>query len=401
MDHNQAFKEYKLASCSPDHTVEQELFLGRKYERNLSAEALRAKLSLNANKDFQPWFRVEDGTHTHHAMYIQDGVVFVPLLFDPETLLPLLYCNAELNLEIVPTELRASMQAGVISSGTLAPLACLPIFRPEIRDQFPLLDDRKTFRFAERHGLDPTGRIATLKLQLNQTVKRIADAIQQRIQNLPGYLATTPSQFFNCTVNNIYRRNIVPLGPKVRQFARWDMAAHVLEMPEWQDEPYGKPTDKYYSIVRCVHRLLNTRLLSASMALMGTAPYVTTTNRIVPGHGLTDDQLDTWIQQENLAIERYTQFHDEDGARVTAQEQSHFSEANATATRAQRTSWWHEPVGYKDGFYTAAQVFPHMSQRLFWTEEALKAFSLVSNPDNVLMIQLRDHLIEDLTNALQ
>ena len=99
----------------------------------------------------------------------------------------------------------------------------------------------------------------------------------------------------------------------------------------------GKMRDGF--LVRCIHRLINTRVMRASLALSG----------------LSDVQYDRVSNKEMWSNAKVAEWRDLEMSHTMGQQSS----------KAGR-GWWSEKTGSSKNV-TKQQTFPHMSQRSMWS----------------------------------
>jgi len=346
------------------------------------------------------------------------NVQYAPLLFDPQTQLPLLYCNVErkLRLIIIGVDEDASDwedqpdHPGPGNGRMVTYLAHrAPIFRPECADQLQF-DMRRWLPFSDPQNVnhdERTGLNAAVELSTRYICGRLEDYCRKHFRTTLQSFVNV-EEMYMCTTDKIFRRNLAPNGPKHLEFDPYFDSALYQECPRCglchnplfqcvpQQEDRRQPSvphamvpklrlgsrQQYYktpsklplmyqqAVRRCVNRMINTRLLRASLLMMGVAP---------GGHYMyTNPKLAQWAQAEQQA-------------------QQQVMSSVSTFDTSEADFWSHTPKDPDSCQFSNVDKFPHCSQRVFWTKAALTAFGH-SSPH--LMCTVEDHILEDLESAI-
>ena len=263
----------------------------------------------------------------------QGQVHWMPVVFS-ESGVPLMLCNAQYANKI------SFSMVGKVSYAAAAPHMLVPwgglgVFRrPDL-----ITTDRRVVAPSYLRDHETT----RLRLQLFEAV----DAAGEIICNSLDVQGLSNQDFWEMTVDNVYRINLTSGGPVVREFT-------LAGTDPLVGGPAPPPTTldsrefKKLSIVRCLHRLINTRVMRAMLALAGAGDFDTA--NVV---GLSDWDL--------VAPEEFR------GAELTAL-RKHFTGEEARSV--QGPDWWAAPG--PGGRRSRQAGFPHMSQRPLWTTGALQ-----------------------------
>ena len=352
--------------------------------------------------------------HINNSVYgapEDPNVKYMPLLFDPETKLPLLYCNTSKTLEIRTFKQPAPTSTLPSSAQIMAfSVNRLPIFRPECMHDLQF-ESRKWLS-----SLDPMNVNHKYCLALNKAVECSTRYICNRVcafalkHHKIKQLADVISidDMYEFTTSRIYKRNLTSGGPQHKEFehafadathpacfvcgkahnplyncqtdARSGKTApgivpqglHPKLLHERQSlyqDVTTLPKAFQTAIRRCVNRLVNTRLIRAAMLVMG----IGITNRIV-----ASPEMQPWIDNELQAERRIL-------------------DSISTYDLAEAEFWHHVPLDVDAYNVTEQQRYAHCSQRVWWTRAALQTFGH-SNP--YLMCTIEDHICDDLEFAI-
>jgi hypothetical protein len=259
--------------------------------------------------------------------------------------------------------------------------------------------------------LDLYGEVQLAADRIVEALKRAFPTKMQRI---------TVETFWMLTTNHVFRRNLTPHGPTMREFDLYPTVGLPGEPynqlppgmdPRFAPQPPGPPVlsaadqrkrdsnerrihqqqldianltqaqrraQRTVGINECVqrslHRLVNARLLRGAMALAG----------------LTTAEAPVVVDPQ--AVDAMWLHHESDAA------------GPAGAPPDETAAWWSQPVrstrrtwlGDKE-YHARKACFPHMSRRTCWSQTALEA--AVQGPGSVLRIA-ETHLLEDLRIAV-
>jgi hypothetical protein len=255
--------------------------------------------------------------------------------------------------------------------------------------------------------------------EVQHAAARIITALETQFRDKMRRI--TVEQFWMISTNNIYRRNLTPYGPVMREFNHYPAAGLPTEpynqVPDcmdfrWAAQPAGpqppltaaqqnkrnnniqriankqatvdnltqqelraqRKASLVECVERCIHRLVNTRLMRGALAMAGV-----TTSEHTDALDLTPDDA-MWLVNESAAAGPVQAGLDETAAWWQ------------TAVRSTRRTW----VGDKEHHERRA-CFPHMSRRTAWSQQALEA--AVQGAGSVLRVAER-HVLEDLTIAM-
>ncbi len=292
-----------------------------------------------------------------------------------------------------------------------------PIFRPEE------LDTLQFYKLQKCEG--ETARTQALRTALYQETLAAATRILAKLTaEFPLKMRDIRlDEFWYLTVNKVYRRNLTADGPLVREFDLYPEDGSPPEQP-YNDPPRGLPipraacppgpwtasdaaahtkelrrvTDKenkvpsrtrgeraavrkkgmHEALVRCMNRLVNSRLLRGALALAGCDVVA---ERDLVDEGDDEGDIQSWL----------------DGEEAKARE----SEGDPDD---ETEGWWRGVVdtarrdwrGVRERHARLA-VFPHRSQRASWTEEAL---ATAAEGQGCVVEVAERHLLADMRNAI-
>ena len=292
-----------------------------------------------------------------------------------------------------------------------------PVFRPEELDtlQFYKLQKSET----------ETARTQALRTALYQETLAAATRIMAKLTaEFPLKMRDIRlDEFWYLTVNKVYRRNLTADGPLVHEFdlypedgsppeqpyndpprglsipraacppGPWtasDAAAHTKELKRVTDKENKVPLrtrgeraavrkkGMHEALVRCMNRLVNSRLLRGALALAGCDVVA---ERDLVDEGDDENDIAQWM----------------DGEEAKARE----SEGDPDD---ETEGWWRGVVdtsrrdwrGVRERHARLA-VFPHRSQRAAWTEEAL---ATAAEGQGCVVEVAERHLLADMRNAI-
>ena len=357
-----------------------------------------------------------------HAVMVTAG--FVPVLFNGDGS-ALLYCNSASNLRVHRVQFKDKLSP-VASGSAFVSLGALPLFR---KNSAGKVGFDKRLRFGNDTQAAPLAMMCeSMRKKLANHVNRAASWIDDNLQLRVGELKLEQIEgptFWEMTTNSIFRRHIVHADqvaqsfpaktgpPRVREFARINdepyapapkEIAELASLPAVHTHNLRRPSRRYtdklrqlrrIALVRCVHRLVNTRLLRGSLALVGVSPAIY--ERQDDPQKWTDDEITEWRQMEESAL-------------VSALATTAGDDIQQGDSRMHESKeWWlasgHGATG-RDDIYQRKEVFPHMSQRAMWSRAALEAATGMmladsnGNGEGATVVELaRDHILEDLVAA--
>ena len=263
----------------------------------------------------------------------ENEVQWKPIVFSDRGV-PLMLCNAQHHMEI-SFSMAGHVNYGAVADQMLVPWGGLGVFR---RPALVTVDRRVVApSYLKSH---PTTQ---LRLQLFDAVDIAAGVICDSIDTT----GVSNAAFWKMTVDNVYRINLTSGGPVVREFA-------LSSIDPQHGGPAPPPTTldrrefKKLSIVRCLHRLVNTRVMRAMVALSGAGDF-DRANVLAPG---------------DWGAAALQEFRDAESAALT----NHLSGEEPLYDGA--PDWW-EACG-PGGTRSRNTGFPHMSQRALWTTSALQ-----------------------------
>lgn len=368
--------------------------------------------------------------HPHHACFASIALdqqedtagssLFVPLLFSGDKVI--LYCATRLQamdpieLVVVSPPALAGESLAPIPSSMVALPGNLPIFRPSAGT---VQLNRRLWRAEDLTADNPVVQAQAevceeKRRQLHLMVKQAAAGINSRLVEARVIDKVPAKRFWEFSIGSIHRRHVLPTteSPVVREFAPFG------------DEPYAAPPTTMDELTeqqqdfwrlaqrprrnnrlpqlpsalatrlvgfrlqvteRCLHRLLNTRLLRASLAFVGLDDV--DVSRVVQGDGeeaWSDEELIAWRKEElRAAVEQLGM------------------DPTMTRDGPEGGSWWQSTTNRPDGA-SRRMCFPHMSQKAMWSEDTFAAITatLTMATGNRNLVQLAaDHIFEDLRNA--
>lgn len=356
---------------------------------------------------------------------------FVPFLFQKATrtqAYPLLFLNPEKAIRIREYGMHnsAANVAAFASAGAL-------VFR---RDE--ALGIPSSLHFGRRlypafpQDNDQLAHIleacAALRKQLNGMVENATRHIHGTLNaQLLRIDQVDPHVFWVHSINSIYRRNLsTGPAPLVHEFAPITVGAAGEEdtyLEPYADTKNGQngPTPRTNSaghnlryrpehlrrfrkdvVRRCVHRLVNTRLLRGALALAGC-------DVALPEHRLVspderDDNGDLIWPNERLQQWKLR----EHGVIQEMMPCERPPAADGNDDTDENEAWWKEEEGSNnydddDDEYSRAECFPHISQRALWTKEALVAVTAATrfaDANSSIVDIAKEHILRDLLAAL-
>ena len=274
--------------------------------------------------------------------YDDAAVQWLPIVLD-ENGRPLLLCNAKLPANCFDFQIDEPLPRQVVGAQAILTVGGSNILR---RSALLSLHHRLSRpRSMADHPL------TIRRLELNGVV---ANATEGVLRNLRRYLTrarVAPDDFWLMTIDEIYRTNLAPGGPRIREFVeRHDNCAA-------QPDP-DAPNHNYECVERCINRLLNTRLMRAMLALAGHNDF--TDAHVEPdGGGIpwTSGLLQDFRERELDALQ--------DGLRESSK---------TTGQTRDPITWWNSngprlPGPIHDN-RSRLDRFPHMSQRVMWSAAA-------------------------------
>jgi len=269
------------------------------------------------------------------ALQFGEGEVeWMPIVFS-RTGVPLMLCNAQHHKEI-SFSMGGHVDHAVVANQMLVPWGGLGVFR---RPDLVTVDRRVVApSYLKDH---PTTH---LRLQLFDAV----DAASEIICNSLDTSGVDNSAFWEMTVDKVYRINLTSGGPIVREFALHSVAPQ-LGGPAPPPATLDSLKFKKQSIVRCIHRLVNTRVMRAMLALAGVSDF--DRSRVLEPQDWDAAALEEFREAELFALE------------------DHFSGEEA-GYRGHQGDWW--AASGPGGGRSRQAGFPHMSQRPLWTTSALQ-----------------------------
>jgi hypothetical protein len=335
---------------------------------------------------------------------------FMPVLFNRDGNC-LLYCRGNTRMTVHRTQF-ANRLSPLASRSAFVALSALPVFRESASG----VKFDKRLRFGNDTIGNPMAMICErLRNKLARTVTLAATWIESKLSSEIGELQlerVEGSAFWEMTLNSIFRRHIldssdvrIPHHPRVREFHEYETEPYASEPKQITElaallstHSYNlrRPSQRYRetlrklrvsALCRCVHRLVNTRLLRGSLALVGVSH--TIYDKVDNQHELSAEELNTWQILEEGALD--------DALAVSYN----------SASNPESREWWEDgresSTGRNDNF-SRYQVFSHMSQRAMWSRAALEAATGMmleghdSKEANVVHLA-RDHICEDLVYA--
>ena len=376
-----------------------------KFKKNVGESVKQAHRRLEKYWKDTPQQTGQDSVARSHIEMRQGG--FIPVLFDA-TGAGLLYCNYSYQLVVDKALLGPRPSC---PSNAFVPLHALPLFRrPDVG-----------FSRRLRFGNDVQWPLqAALCEQLRRS---LASAVKVATINIETRLSTahanlhrvSGAEFWRMTLEDIRRRHVLDVAslvmlmpsksahPLVREFADFGTQPYA-PAPKELDElaeaetlrlsrtPVLRQRDtptlirlRRIAILRCVHRLVNTRLLRGALALVGVSDY--SPDQVCDRDQWTDADLATWKAHEQTALGRALEYDAGPGT--------------------ESSDWWgaagEEHTGRSDD-HARSDCFPHFSQRAMWSRAALEAaLGLVLAEDTgagpSVLEHVTDHIAEDLCAA--
>ena len=275
-----------------------------------------------------------------YLAYDDEQVHWLPIILDGDGR-PLLLCNAKVHPEKFKFEIGSALPSQVVGAQAILPAGGSNILR---RSALLSLNSRLSL---------PAG-MAThpLTLRRRELNVNVANATARVLSKLRRYLTrdgvAERVRFWNMTVDEIYRTNLISDGPRIREFrARHDRCAAAPDIT--------KREHNYECVERCINRLLNTRLMRAMLALGGHSDFTKTD---------IDDGDPRWTE------ERLGEFRRKE---LKALERGLHESSNTTGQTRDPYQWWmSQGPGFQEDRRTRMQRFPHMSQRVMWSAAAFE-----------------------------
>ena len=239
---------------------------------------------------------------------------------------------------------------------------------------------------------------SVLRDRLNSLVANQLDWLCEQVDAIQGIDVIDASLFWKFTVDNIYRKNL-SRGPRIREFYPLDTEpyADAPSEPEIPPQPVrvlrsatirqrqfnlDLKAHRRNSLRRCLHRLVNTRILRGAMAIVGL--HDVDVNMVDdPQRNWDDHRLKEWQKAENNRMRFFMPF--------SADESAHDH------------SWWKSTNTGRLDNYTRSQCFPHRSQRGLWSREALRCVTIateLADADSTVVHLCARHIAEDVREAV-
>ena len=273
-----------------------------------------------------------------YLAYDDEQVHWLPIILDGDGR-PLLLCNAKVHPEKFKFEIGSALPSQVVGAQAILPAGGSNILR---RSALLSLNSRLSL---------PAG-MAThpLTLRRRELNVNVANATNRVLSKLRRYLTrdgvAERERFWNMTVEEIYRTNLISDGPRIREFRVRDVRC--AAPPD-----ITKREHNYECVERCINRLLNTRLMRAMLALGGHSDFTRTD---IDDGGWTEERLGEFRRKELKALERGL----------------HESSNTTGQTRDPYQWWMSQGPGFQEDRRTRIERFPHMSQRVMWSAAAFE-----------------------------
>ena len=369
----------------------------------------------------------------NHAM-ISNG--FFPLLFDRYGS-ALLFCNSSYPLSIQRVQFDDMMSA-TASQSAFVPLDALPLFRRPACSGASIGFEQR-LRFGNDVQSTSDAKLCTrLRTLLLEATRKAAQHIEEKLtltisswDKRQHRLYHVPADiFWHMTIDDILRRPLsnsedhgLEFTPRIREFARLSEEPYAeapVELGALTQMEYTRanermrrraPSQLYQqhfkrlvkvSLMRCINRLLNVRLLRGALALVGVSDmrhsHVET---LYKNFKENDEKNETQNYEEQWTTETIQSFVLAEQVALDKALQSTHSDG------AEDANWWgasgSESTRRSDD-YSRAQCFPHISQRAMWSSAALRAATgLMLSDDHSQQFSIvdivRDHILEDLASA--
>ena len=315
-----------------------------------------------------------------------------------------------------------------IQAGAPIPLSG-PVFRRT---------DNLQFRTVQRDDIDTPAECIRLRAKLNRQIGAAATRIEAALRSkfplqFQSNQGISLANFWKVTVNRVWRRNVAAGGPLLREFAVWSSTERSDEpfglpptgvVEPAAEQPQGAPSEgqiilrdaelrrsslaRSHAVLkaggrnirgrdeklrqagiqecirRCLHRLINVRLLRASHALAGVTDV--DGEHVVDDDDMTAAELQQWLQDEE------SQDTNADGWGSVPEDSVEGKDWWHMDTKTRRRDW----LGERERHARQA-VFPHFSQRKAWSEHALH--SLFEGNENAVDLA-EQHVLDDLCYAL-
>lgn len=350
----------------------------------------------NLNDNWRHYHALSQTTNIQSAAFrygeFVDGCVqFVPVLFNSENK-PILYCNVSSELVIK----KLIVQSPANASGPIVTLNNPAIFRKNLegvslRYRINLEPDRAA---ADPYIRKIAFECAKKRDKLNKEVVSIAKRINEFLIDYKYVQGGSihnigVDDLWDATTNGIYRLQLQNLdGPVVHEFdtndsdlfgplpknliTQLDAVAQNNTDRTLRNLP-RRYTDKLSEIrlsllIRCIHRIINTRVLRASMAMCGFSDVQR--DRIAQGQSdWTIEGIEKWKRDElDLMIRVFR-------------------------SEAASMSWWEQ----RNGSATRQHIFPHMSQRAMWNPHI---FDAVHSDLHTIEGHVRNDVLNDCIRIL-
>jgi hypothetical protein len=270
---------------------------------------------------------------TDNLKYSSEKIEWAPIVFNDKGC-PIMFCNTK------GSRITFIIEGDAVLSLSHNLVPALPVGRNVFRCPSLITMVHPLYRPKSAAGTQS----ARMQLALNASITKAASDVWDRLS-----LAATgvdPVSFFSLTVDNVFRSNLTSGGPAVREFVSTSTRDYAMHASHEKNTG----SHKHVSVIRCVNRLLNARVLRAIFALHGISDLHY--ERVVDKSLWSEGDLEVYRNAEFGALRDMLDSVDEGDDVVTPSSEQHDL----------MVAWWGQ--SRYDGFV-------HMSQRAAWTTEAL------------------------------
>ena len=304
-----------------------------------------------------------------YLAYDDNDVQWLPIVLD-ELGRPLVLCNAK-----VPADKFVFRFGQPLSGQVVGAQAIIPAGGSNILRRSALLSLHS--RLSMPHSM-ATHPLTIRRRELNGAITAATERVMRKLRRHFTRGRVEPTAFWEMTTEEIYRINLAPGGPRIREFAeRHDNCAA-------PPDP-NTPSHNYECVERCINRLLNTRLMRAMLALGGHSDFTDEhVDHGADGISWTPGLLQDFRTKELEAVT--------DGLREST---------NTTGQPRDTPEWWNSKgPRFANDNRTRLDRFPHMSQRVMWSATAFDCLlAPVGGPDgSETMVDL---VAENVENCLE
>lgn len=274
-----------------------------------------------------------------YLAYDDNDVQWLPIVLD-ELGRPLVLCNAK-----VPADKFVFRFGQPLSGQVVGAQAILPAGGGNILRRSALLSLHNRLSMPRSMANHP---LTIRRRELNGAVTAATERVMRKLRRYFTRGRVEPTVFWEMTTEEIYRINLAPGGPRIREFAERHDDCAVPPDP-------NTPSHNYECVERCINRLLNTRLMRAMLALGGQSDF-------------TDDHVDHAADGISWTPGLLQDFRTKELEAVAGGLRE---STNTTGQTRDPPEWWNsQGPRFANDNRTRLDRFPHMSQRVMWSATA-------------------------------